>query len=189
MKERLTIKGLIVLSSGALWAGAVLLHDRLFPMLAHSAGIDILFLPSGIRLILLLIGGFWAAVGVTLSSLFLTGAEFGTADVGPIAVISLFSGFAPYFSMLITLRLLRVHSTLGNLAAWHLPLLSLGVAVGSSVLHNLLFWSLGVTRTAALPGDVIAMTIGDFCGSLIAVALAVGLIRIYRRGAPRKPEK
>jgi len=63
-----------------------------------------------------------------------------------------------------------------------------GVAVGSSVLHNMLFFALGLAPPSALPGNILAMTVGDFTGSLIAVALAVALLRLYRRGTARKKE-
>ena len=65
----------------------------------------------------------------------------------------------------------------------HVDVVGLGVAVGSSLLHNLLFSMLGLNTWQAFPGNVLAMATGDFVGSLLAVVIVFLILRIYRRQA------
>lgn len=172
--------GLIALSSALLWVAGVSAHNALLSSMAAAPGIDFVFMPSGVRLILLMLGGVWAAVGVSVGSLFLVGREFTTADSGVIVLISLCTGFCPYLALLATQRLFGISRDLGNLTALHLPLIALGVAVGSSLLHNLLFTGLGLQQLAQLPPHLLAMAAGDFTGSLLAVAILFAAVRLRR---------
>ena len=72
---------------------------------------------------------------------------------------------------------------LANLSATKLPLISLGVAVGSSVLHNVLFSALGLKPWQDLAENSLAMVAGDFIGILLAVAIVFVILRLYRRSA------
>lgn len=180
MREALKINGLIILVSALLWAAAFKVHDVIMPMAYHAAGIDLIFIPSGIRLFAMLIGGVWAAVGVALGSLLLVGGEFNIRSPGEILTIAAFSGFAPYVSLLVSQRLMGIETSLGNLFPRHLPALAFGTAAGSSILHNLLFWVCGFEATDKLPSNTLAMATGDFLGSLMVVILVIGVMRLYR---------
>lgn len=174
------IKALIVLVSGTLWFGSFRAHDWLLPLTTYTAGIDVVFVPSGIRFFLLLIGGVWAAVGVALGSLLLSGSEFGISDVGEITAIAAYSGFAPLVALLISMRLLGISDNLSTLMPRHLPVLALGTAVGSSVFHCLLYWAFGLLPADRLISDILAMAMGDFTGILIVVVFVIGALRLYR---------
>jgi hypothetical protein len=164
-----------------LWFVAFRLHDLLLPMTALTAGIDLIFIPSGIRFFALLIGGVWAAVGVSLGSLLLAGSEFGLRSPVEIAGIAVCSGFAPYAALLATQRLVGIDRSLTNLFPRHLPILALGTAIGSAVIHNGLFWLFGFTSTEVIFSRTLGMAAGDFAGSLMMVVLVIGLMRLYRR--------
>lgn len=172
--------GLIAICAALIWVAVVVAHNILLPVMAHSPGIDVVFIPSGVRLVLLMVGGPWAAVGVALGSLFLIGPEFGTGSPSEIAVIALCTGFCPYLALLATQRLFGISANLGNLKAVHLPIIALGVGIGSSLLHNLLFLALGRTQLPRFPGDVMGMVAGDFTGSLLAVGLLCLVVRLRR---------
>ena len=175
-----TINALIAAVSGLLWFGAFRAHEALLPMTAHTAGIDVVFIPSGIRFFLLLIGGIWAALGVSLGSLFLAGSVFEHADIDEIAVISVCSGFLPLVALMLSMRLLGISESLSNLFSRHLPILGFGTALGSSILHNLLFWAFGIEPANALFSGIFTMAMGDFVGILLVVLFAIGALRIYR---------
>ena len=174
------IKALIVFVSGTLWFVSFEAHDWLLPMTTHAAGIDVVFVPSGIRFFLLLIGGIWAALGVSLGSLLLSGREFGISNIGEIAAIAAYSGFAPLVALLISMRLLGISESLVNLFPRHLPILALGTAIGSSLFHNLLYWAFGFQPADALLSGFFAMAMGDFTGILLVVILVIGVLRLYR---------
>lgn len=165
-----------------IWIASLSVQNALLPWLSEAPGVDLVFIPAGIRLILVMIGGIWAALGLTLGSLLMTGGEFGTANLAAIISIALCTGFCPFLSLRVTQRLIGIGPDLHELRASHLPILSLGVALGSSLLHNLLFLGVGLTQLAQFPRHVLAMATGDFTGSLIAVVVFWAVLR-WRRGA------
>ncbi len=180
MRETLTINALIVVVVAVVWVGAFKAHDLMLPMTAHTAGIDLIFIPSGIRFFALLIGGVWAAVGVSLGSLFLVGSEFNVRSSAEIVVIAVCSGFSPYVSLVVTQRLMGIDRRLTNLFARDLPVLAFGTAAGSAALHNVLFWVFGLEPAGDMLSSTAAMAAGDFFGSLLVVILLIGVMRLYR---------
>lgn len=172
---------LVTVSSAAIWIAAVLFQRTFFPWLSHAPGIDIVFMPAGVRLVLLMIGGFYSAVGVGLGSLPFLRPEFGVTDAGDIAALTFSSGFFPYIALLATQRMLAISSNLENIRPLHLPFIALGVALGSSLLHNVLFAALGLQLWSQLPEHSLAMVTGDFTGSLLALIVAYAVVRLRRR--------
>jgi hypothetical protein len=122
-------------------------------------------------------------VGVCLGSLFLTGAEFHDLHPSVVLAVSAGAGLFPYLALRAMMRIVGVETGLGNLAAVHLPFISLGVALGSSVLHNLLFCALGLAPWQAFDDHVLAMATGDFLGILLAMVIVLLFLRFVRQPA------
>lgn len=181
MKENWEVHGLIVVLSAVVWVGSFAIHDHFLSFLEHAPGIDIVFIPSGVRMIAILIGGIWAVLGVGVGSLFLTATEFKTVHLGTILAVAAGSGLFPYIALRLSLRATGVQPSLENLTPARLPLVSLGVAIGSAVLHNLLFRSLGLETWSSFAEHVVAMATGDFVGILLAVIIAFLVLRATRR--------
>lgn len=181
MTENWKVNAAIVAASAVAWVASFLLHNHFLAFLNHAPGIDLVFAPSGVRMLFLLIGGAWAAVGICLGSLFLAGPEFQTAQWGIILAIALCSGLCPYVALRASLRLTGVNANLAALTPARLPVISLGVAAGSALLHNLLFAALGVSAWAAFWPNSFAMAAGDFLGILIAMILVFLGLRLLRR--------
>jgi len=181
VKENWKVNGGIAAASGFAWVSSFLMHNHYLPFLNHAPGIDLVFVPSGVRMLALLIGGIWAAVGICLGSLYLTGAEFHTAQLGTIIAVALCSGFCPYIALKASLRLAGIGPNLSGLTALWLPLISLGVAAGSALLHNLLFAALGLSAWSNFWNNSFAMAAGDFLGILLAMILVFAGLRLLRR--------
>ncbi len=175
------IKGLIFVLSALTWVGAYLVDGHFLHFLEHTPGIDLVFIPSGVRLIAIMIGGIWAALGVCVGSLFLAGQEFHTAQPWVVLPVAVGSGLFPYASLRASLWATGVDKSLAELSAIKLPLISLGVAVGSSILHNVLFSVLGLKPWQELAENSLAMAAGDFIGILLAVAIVFVILRLIRR--------
>lgn len=184
LKDGFELKGIIAVASALAWTASVLLHERFLPTLSYAPGIDYVFFPSGIRFIAILVGGVWAAIGVSLASVLLWGPEFGLTTWGPVLLLSFCSGFAPYIALRATLAGLGVTDDLGNLRPKHLPLISLGGAAGSSLLHNLVFCALGLQPWQSFGIHVLALTMGDFAGIFLAVVSVFLVLRFYRERVP-----
>lgn len=181
MKENWTVHGAIIVLSALAWVGSFTIQNRFLPFLHHAPGIDLVFIPSGVRMLAILIGGIWAVLGICLGSLFLTGAEFQTMHPGIILAIAACSGFGPYVALRLSLRAGGVAADLRDLTPTCLPLISLGVALGSALLHNLLFSSLGLEPWSGIASNILAMATGDFIGILLAMVIAFLVLRAVRR--------
>ena len=181
LKNIWKIPAIIVVCSALAWIGAFMIHSHFLPFVSHSPGIDLVFIPSGVRLIAIMIGGIWAAVGVSLGSLFLTGSEVQTMQAGTILAIAACSGFCPYLALRVSLRATGVDAGLTQLSAGLLPVISLGVALGSSLQHNLLFSLLGLEQWSGFTDHVLAMATGDFLGILLAVVVVFLILRTSRK--------
>lgn len=185
MFDRLKLGGLISFASAVLWIASLSVQNALLPRLSAAPGVDLIFVPSGIRLILVMIGGAWAAAGLTLGSLVMTGPEFGTANLAMILPIALCTGLCPFLSLRATQWAIGMDPDLHDLRPSSLPIISLGVAAGSSVMHNLLFLALGLSSPDQFVHHVLAMALGDFTGSLVAVAIFWAVLRLRRKAKRR----
>ena len=172
---------LILLVSAALWFGAYHLNGWLMSFAVHVPGISLIFLPSGIRLLALMTGGVWAAAGITLGAFLCMDSEFASTSLMQASAISLAAGFGAYFSLLATCRVLGISPHLANLMPVHLPLMALGTAIGSAALHNVLFSHFGMATWRQFIENLAAMAAGDFIGSLLAILLLMGGLRLYRK--------
>jgi hypothetical protein len=101
-----------------------------------------------------------------VGSLFLAGSVFHAAQTWVVLSVAAGSGLFPYAALRASLWATKVDEKLSNLSATKLPLISLGVAVGSSVLHNVLFSALGLKPWLDLSENSLAMAAGDFIGIL-----------------------
>ena len=174
-------KGLIFTFSAFAWVGTYRLNGHFLECFEHTPGIDFVFIPSGVRLLVIMIGGIWAALGVCVGSLFLAGSVFQTAQPWVVLSVALGSGLFPYAALRVSLWATKVDEKLANLSAIKLPLISLGVAVGSSILHNVLFSALGLKPWQDLAENSLAMAAGDFIGILLAVAIVFVILRLIRK--------
>lgn len=180
MKESWKVNGVVFAVAAASWVGSFILSRDFLPFFTRTPGIDIVFIPSGVRLIVLMAGGIWAALGVSAGSLFLAAREFQIESVGSVLVIAAGSGLFPYLALLASLRATGVDMRFEQLTPLKLPLISLGVAIGSSLLHNMLFCLLGTKPWGSFAANVTTMAMGDFAGTLLAVAIVFVALRIFR---------
>lgn len=167
---------LIALISAMAYGLAFWLNDQFTAMLLVTQGVALIYLPAGIKLLAILIGGWPAAVGV---GLMLWGLSFHYWT--QLDAISLFFGAAisagtTWAVLTLLLRTWRIGLDLQKLSFSRLLILD---AIGS-VLHgwlmNLYWVGLGVRDAADLPLAAWGMAMGDFMGSgLILLGLAIAL--------------
>ena len=58
-------------------------------------GIDLIYLPAGVRLLIVLAFGVWGAIGIALSNPLLFITAFGQQSMSELVVNSLIAGFVP----------------------------------------------------------------------------------------------
>jgi hypothetical protein len=154
-------------------------NDLLFEWTDYDHGVNWVFLPSGLRLALVLLLGGPGAIGVMLGSFF-----SGLHEPTPLAVhtaASVISGGAPWLAYWICKRSLQIQSNLGNLTPGHLLKMAMVFSLTSAVLHQALYVPTGLSESFIKSGLV--MTVGDLLGCLAVLYGLKVVIGLKVRGA------
>ena len=174
-------------TSGILFSLSFRLNQYFDEQFVYSAGISLLFLPAGVKLLAVLVGRLPAIVGLLVVSIYLGAGiwpDKAMTSIVYFAVVSLMTYPIAAFGWM---RLLNIRQDLSNLRYHHIVLLSLAASVLNGVVHNWLYWSQGVTTSDELWQKSAAMAMGDFMGCFVVVALfhaATGVLRRARRHTP-----
>jgi hypothetical protein len=177
----------IAVASGLLFSLSFRLNQYFDEQFVYSAGISLLFLPAGVKLLAVLVGRLPAIVGLMVVSIYLGAGiwpDKSMAAVVYFAIVSLMTYPIAAFGLM---RLLRIRHDLSNLRYHHIVLLSATASVLNGIVHNLLYVTQGVTTSEELWQKSAAMALGDFMGCFVVVALfhaATGVLRGVRSSTP-----
>jgi hypothetical protein len=162
-----------------LYAVLFFANDWLTQYLVAAPGVNWIYLPAGLRLFLVLIFGFSGALGIAISSIFIT-LHRGLGDSFlSIIGIGLISGFSPLLARYLTIRNLQISTDLSNLTFPIIFSCILIFALSSSGLHQLWFWFMNIP-SGSFP-NAIVMFIGDILGSILLIALVKICIDLYKQ--------
>jgi hypothetical protein len=181
LREQVTplVLGLTILS-GLLWIALWYVNMELAGFTQYTAGINLIYLPAGYRLLIILVFGFWGALGIFLFSPLTFLSTFGTASISEILVNAAIGAFVPYACVAAFRKVTGLSAELTNLRAQHLPLLALAVSIATPLCYNVQFLLAGREVWENLPGSFLAMALGDFLGSFLLLLLAFAAIRFMR---------
>ncbi len=175
------LKAMFVVTSGVLWCMVWLVNEKLTRELSVAPGIDLIFLPAGFRLLIILIFGFWGALGIVLADPFMFLQAFGTGSGLEILTNALISGFVPYLTVKAFCHVAGIRSSLLQLRHIHLPLLSLAVSTVTPLVFNLQYLARGRQPSGAFLHNLAAMSMGDFLGCFLVIGLVrLGLAAVRR---------
>ena len=150
------------------------LNNVLFSSLGYSKGVDWIFLPSGLRLVFILVFVEAGAAGIALASIFITHFYQADGQLFNSVVVGMISGLAPLLARRVCIDLLKLDVNLQKLTAATLLKAALVFAVMSSVLHQLWFSWRGQSENI-LSGTGVMM-VGDFAGTVIMLYAAKFLL-------------
>lgn len=154
-------------------------HDRLFEWTQYSQGVSWVFLPSGLRLALVLLFGGSGAIGVMVGT-FCWGLD-APVPIGVHAAAAVISGGAPWLAYWICKRALQIQPSLVNLTAAQLMQMALIFSLTSALLHQALYVPTGLS-TSFIKGSVV-MAFGDFIGCLAVLYGIKTLLSLKARRA------
>lgn len=154
------------------------INDLLFGALDYSTGVHWVYLPSGFRMMFVLVFAQWGAIGIGLASMAVSAFSYFNSD--PIAVIGsgLISAYAPYLSRQVCHLRLGIDLELHNLTARSLLVVSATFAVMSASMHQLLYTWRGHTENFVASLSVMAL--GDLIGTVIMLYLAKFVLQFMR---------
>ena len=177
----------IAAASGLLFSLSFRLNQYFDEQFVYSAGISLLFLPAGVKLLAVLVGRLPAIVGILVVSVYLGAGiwpDKSMASIVYFAIVSLMTYPIAAFGLM---HLLHICHDLSNLRYHHIVLLSAAASVLNGIVHNLLYVTQGVTTSEELWQKSAAMALGDFMGCFVVVALfhaATGVLREVRSSTP-----
>ena len=149
----------------------------------YSPGISLLFIPAGVKLLFVLIGRLPAMIGIMIASVYLGYGIWPDKSILPVIYFAFVSLMTYTLSAYTIMWTLNIRKDLTNLRYWHILVLSLAASITNGIVHNLLYMSQDVTTPDELWTKATAMTLGDFMGCFVVVALfqvAVSRVRVFQ---------
>jgi hypothetical protein len=181
--DRLRLFLLGVLISALLYSALFFFNDWLTETLKYDLGVSWIYLPAGLRLLLILIFGLAGAIGIAAASFAISYFGVFPPDLLTCIGIGLISGFAPLFAKWAVVSNTYISNDLSNLSMQKILLCIVVYALISSGFHQYWF-ELRDLESGSL-NHFLVMFIGDVAGSILLIALIKYGIDLMRRGVPR----
>ena len=159
-----------ILISGLAYGILFYFNAWLTSSLVFAAGVNWIYLPAGLRLFLTLIFGLPGAIGISISSFFISYNGASPLDLIACLGIGLISGFAPYLARIFVVKNIHLEPDLSNLSLQKLGLCILIYALWSAGLHQWWFSIMGLEDTGTVD-HFLVMLLGDILGSLLLIAI------------------
>lgn len=169
-----TLSLLIVTMIAVAWVALYRLNAWVFANWSPSEFITYVFLPSGLRIMSVLLFSLNAVFGLFIGSIF-TSPHLAISPLDAIA-ISIISSGTPYLVLLLSKRMLGFDYLLNGLKSSTLWAICLVFAVLNSIFHNLYFHFRGFTDQVVK--HTFAMFVGDFFGAVCVIFSLYLVIKI-----------
>jgi hypothetical protein len=175
----------VVAATAVAYIALFMLNNFLFSSFSFSRGVDWGFLPSGLRLAFILVFVEWGAVGVAIGSMLTTYFMQSDGNLMTSLGTGLISGFAPLLARQACIDLMKLDANLHNLNTATLFKTSAIFAIFSALLHQLWYTWLGYT--ANFIDSTVAMTVGDFTGTVLVLYASKFVLTKLLTGLGAKP--
>lgn len=146
--------------------------------LCSGADLCLFNFAAGLQFVALLVGGVWAAAGFCCADCLclIFSSEIRLADG---ALLSVLLQLAPFALMKLASAGLRLRPDLANLAHWHLPVLGVAMAAGTSAAVSIASYRAGVPLDDAAAA-LARVAFEGFSGVLLVVGLLFVAIKLAR---------
>lgn len=171
--------GLIIFGSALLYCVIFQLNFFLFDWLEFSNGVNWIFLPSGLRLLVILVLQIPGAIGIALGSTFINYTQGSSEEHVFNIVTGLISGGAPLVAKFIGEEMFKVETNLTGLTSNGLLKLSILFAAISATSHQI--WYCWIGQTANFVASTIAMAMGDWLGTALILSVSTLLLKVVRQ--------
>ena len=172
-------QALLVLGCAIAYFYAFKLNAYWFDWFEFSRGVNWIFIPSGLRLLLVLVFVQTGAIGIVLSSIAIN-YSLGDANAHFFNLVTgLISGASPYLARHLSIQWFGLDRHLGNLNARTFFKLSILFAIVNALAHQL--WYFWIGHTENFIASTFAMAVGDWCGTVLVLATASLAIKLCRK--------
>jgi hypothetical protein len=177
---RLLINPFLIAIAALLYTVCFLINIHIMAPLEFSVGVNWIFLPAGLRLLLTLLLGFSGALGISVASTLLGIYLYFPED--PLTAIGagIISGLAPYAAKFLCFKDLNITSNLSNLDGSKLLNCVFIYSLTSPSLHQTWYALRGLNHHNFVE-SLGVMVIGDLIGTTIVIYLAKGIIFLVKK--------
>jgi len=166
---------ILILASALAYYLIFQLNKLFFGIYEFSYGVNWIFIPSGIQLLLVLVAGIDGAVGIFLASLFIGLENYFLYSIFRTTITAFISGFAPLLARKICFDFLGVDSNLRNITLKLIVKMSLIFGLISASLHQV--WFYYNEKSDDFLSDLLVMYAGNIIGTIL-VLLSVTFINM-----------
>lgn len=167
--------------------------NELFDSFAlYAPGINLIFIPAGIKLFCILLGAEAAAIGLLIANVYVSMGVWDRTTILQMVYFAFASVGSYYLVVSIVKRLMGIDDTLRNLRYVHIVILSAVAAITNGTVHNVIY----VWQDKVLPADFLtkttAMILGDFLGCFIVIIflnLCIDMVRKFVCGNQQREER
>ena len=160
----------VVFATALTYAALFELNHFLFSSFSFSKGVDWIYLPSGLRLVFILVFGAWGALGIALSSAAISLDYYFIGDHQAALMTGLISGLSPLLARRLCVACARITVELEQLTGRDLLTIATVFAVISPLMHQLWFVANGQTENFLTSTAVMAL--GDLIGTVLVLYAA-----------------
>ena len=183
-KLTLQTQALLVLICAVAYFYAFKLNLYWFDWIEFSHGANWVYIPSGLRLLFVLILARLGGVGIALSSIFIN-YSLGDADAHVFNIVTgLISGASPCIARYLAIRWFHLDPLLFNLTSPDFFKISVLFALMNGLLHQV--WFVWMDKTQDFLASTLAMGVGDWFGTVLVLATASLGIQIFKLMQSRK---
>lgn len=181
------IQGLIIAAAAGVIYFITYRINELFDAWAlYAQGINLVFLPAGVKHLAILLGGKWGALGCFLALFALANEFWSGQQLVNITLYSLISTASTWAAIVLSLKVLGITSDLKNLKFFHLPLIDLITTSVHGFTTNAYFVMAGM-KSENFMQNALAMMLGDFTGSFILLTLLWISLFIWKKRLAKLP--
>jgi hypothetical protein len=135
----------------------------------YAIGINLVFIPAGFKLLCLIVGGEAAAVGLLLSSVYVSMRVWDQTGFMQMVYFAIAAVGSYYVAVLLVKKFLRINETLSNLRYLHIIILSAAASILNGTVHNIVYVWQDKVKMDDFFAHAAAMVVGDFLGCFIVI--------------------
>jgi hypothetical protein len=170
--------------SALLYSALFFLNDWVTEAVKYDLGVSWIYLPAGLRLLLILIFGLAGAIGIAAASFTISYFVVFIPDLVTCIGIGLISGFAPLLAKWLVVSNIPINNDLSNLSIQKIILCIVVYALVSAGLHQYWF-ELRDLESGSL-NHFLVMFVGDIAGSILLIAFIKYSINLVKRSKPKQ---
>ncbi len=161
----------IALAAFVLFTLSYKLNEYFDAFMLFASGVSLVFIPAGVKMLCLLVGGVPAIVGLFLASLYLNLVLWANLSLAASLYFAMIAVGTYAAVVYLIRRLFQIRPDLSNLNYLHIILLCVIASFSNGFGHNLVYLTQGVTAPDELISKSTAMAFGDFLGCFLIVML------------------